>query len=58
MREVLERDLSRLEWEWRIALRAADLRSGRVAPVPLEAVERDLGLDGVEVDPDVLDDIE
>ena len=44
VREVLERDLSELEWEQRIAARAADLRSGRVQAAPLAVIEHELGL--------------
>jgi len=58
VREVLERDLATLEWEQRIAARAVDLRSGRVKTVPLEMVERELGLFGEPVDPSLLDEIE
>lgn len=58
VREVLERDLSALEWEQRIIARAADLRSGRVKAVPLAVVERELGLSDVPVDASILDEIE
>lgn len=58
VREVLERDLVRLEWEQRLISSAAHLRAGRVQAVPLEDVERDLGLIGSPVDPQILDDIE
>ncbi len=58
VREVLERELTRLEWEQRIVERAAELRSGRVAAVPLDDIERELGLGGGAVDPRVLDEIE
>lgn len=58
VREVLERDLSELEWEQRIIARAADLRSGRVQAVPLAVVERELGLSDAPVDASILDEIE
>ncbi len=58
VREVLERDLSELEWEQRIIARAADLRSGRVQAVSLVVVERELGLSDVPVDASILDEIE
>lgn len=44
VREVLARDLSELEWEQRIAARAADLRSGCVQAAPLAVIEHELGL--------------
>lgn len=58
VREVLERDLTKLEWEQRIISRAADLRSGRMQAVPLAVVERELGLSDVAVDASVLNEIE
>lgn len=58
VREVLERDLSELEWEQRIIARAADLRSGRVQTIPLAVVERELGLSDAPVDVSILDEIE
>ncbi|AFV88093.1 MULTISPECIES: type II toxin-antitoxin system RelB family antitoxin [Propionibacteriaceae] len=56
VREVLERDLGALEWEQRIADRAADLRAGRVKAVSADEVDRQLGLDG-EPPATSLDDI-
>jgi len=58
VREILERDLSGLEWEQRIIARTADLRSGRVQAVPLTVIERELGLDEVAVEAGILDEIE
>ncbi|WP_111719087.1 ribbon-helix-helix protein, CopG family [Homoserinimonas sp. OAct 916] len=58
VREVLERDLSELEWEQRIIDRAADLRSGRVQAVPLIVVERELGLNDAPVDTSILNEVE
>lgn len=58
VREVLERDLSKLEWEQRIIARAADLRSGRVQAVPLDVVEHELGLSDAPFNADILDEIE
>ncbi|GAA1863455.1 hypothetical protein GCM10009715_08370 [Paeniglutamicibacter psychrophenolicus] len=58
VREVLERDLSELEWEQRIVARAADLRSGRVQAVPLAVIEHELGLNDALADASILDEIE
>lgn len=58
VREVLERDLSALEWEQRIIARAADLRSGRVQAIPLAVLERELGLNDAPVDASILAEIE
>ncbi|MFA5607449.1 MAG: ribbon-helix-helix domain-containing protein [Leucobacter sp.] len=58
VREVLERDLDKLEWEHRLVADAADLRAGRVQAVPLEELERELGLTDSPVDPRILGDIE
>lgn len=58
VREILERDLSGLEWEQRITARVADLRSGRVQAVPLSVIERELGLDEAAVEAGILDEIE
>lgn len=57
VREVLERDLSELEWEQRIIDRAADARSGREQGIPLAVVERELGLSNTPVDASILDEI-
>jgi RHH-type rel operon transcriptional repressor/antitoxin RelB len=43
VREVLERDLADLEWELRIAERAADLRSGRRRALTATEVDAELG---------------
>lgn len=58
VREVLERDLERLEWEHRLIATAADLRSARVQAVPLDDLERELGLEDLPVDDRILADIE
>ena len=58
VREVLERELSQLEWEQRITTSAADLRSGRIQSVPLADIERELGLSDTPVDAGILDEIE
>ena len=58
VREVLERDLSELEWEQRIVARAADLRSGRGQAVPLTVIEHELGLNDALADASILDEIE
>ncbi|MET4001717.1 RHH-type rel operon transcriptional repressor/antitoxin RelB [Arthrobacter sp. UYCu511] len=58
VREVLERNLSELEWEQRIIARAADLRSGRVQSAPLAVIEGELGLKDALVDASILDEIQ
>lgn len=58
VRELIEREISDLEWEQRIAARAVELRSGRMQTVPLGEIERDLGLTGKPVDPRILDDVD
>lgn len=58
VREVLERDLSELEWEQRIVARAADLRSGRVQAMPLAVIEHELELNDATDNASVLDEIE
>jgi RHH-type transcriptional regulator, rel operon repressor / antitoxin RelB len=45
LRAAIERGLPQLEWEYGLAQRAADARSGRVTTVPLDEVVRELGLD-------------
>lgn len=57
VREVLERDLGRLEWEQRVSERAAAHRSGRAAAVPAAEVDRLLGLEGISPAADALDNI-
>lgn len=57
LREAMEREVDRLEWEYRIAERAADLRSGRAAAVSADELDRMLGLEGEPVPPDALDDV-
>ena len=58
VREVLERELSDLEWEQRIVARVADLRSGHSKPVPMTVIERELGLDDALADTSILSEIE
>lgn len=58
VREVLERELSELEWEQRIVARAVDLRPGRDQAVPLAVIEHELGLSGALADASILDEIE
>ena len=53
VRQVLERDLGRLEWETRIAERAAAVRAGLVEPIPDSEVRKELGLPA-EPDSDAL----
>jgi len=54
VREVLERDLSKLEWELRIALRAQSHRAGTAAAIPAADVDEMLGLTGVAPADDAL----
>lgn len=56
VREALERDLASLEWEQRIAERAAAHRAGRIRAVPAGEVDRQLGIDG-DPAPDSLESI-
>lgn len=58
LRELVTSGLDRLEWEYSVAKRAEDIRSGRRQTVPLEDVERDLGLQDEPVNPEILDEIE
>lgn len=58
VREVLERDLEKLEWEHRLIASVADLRAGRQQTVSLIDIENELGLDQTPVNRDVLNDIE
>lgn len=44
LREAVERALPELEWEYGIAQRAEDARSGRAKTVTLEQAVKDLGL--------------
>lgn len=48
----------RLEWEYSVAQRAEDIRAGRRETVPLEEVERELGIPREPVDLSILDEIE
>jgi len=57
VREVLERDLGRLEWEHRVADRARAHRAGTVAAIPAAEVDRLLGLEGIPPADDALDSI-
>ena len=45
LREAIERALPQLEWEYGIAQRAQDVRSGRAKTIPLEDAVKELGLD-------------
>lgn len=45
LREAVERALPQLEWEYGIAQRAQDVRSGRATTVTLEDAVKELGLD-------------
>lgn len=57
LREAMEREVDRLEWEYRVAERAADARAGRVQTVTLAELNAELGDLGA-VDTSVLDEIE
>ncbi|MGO1264335.1 type II toxin-antitoxin system RelB family antitoxin [Microbacterium sp.] len=57
IREVLERDLSRLEFEHRVLERAAAVRSGSVQAIPAADVDRMLGLEDASVPAGALDDV-
>lgn len=57
LREALERAISRLEWEYRIADRSAQVRSGHVQAIPLAELNAELGDVGL-LDAKVLDEIE
>lgn len=46
VREVLEREIESLEWELRIAERAAAHRAGRLESISSEEVDRQLGIQG------------
>lgn len=58
LRELVTTGLDRLEWEYSIAQCAEDIRAGRRKTVPLEDLERELGIQEEPVDTSVLDDIE
>ncbi len=58
LRELITSGLDRLEWEYSVAQRGADIRAGRRETVSLDEVERELGLDNLPVDSTVLDEIE
>lgn len=45
LREAIERALPQLEWEYDIAQRAQEVRSGRAQSVTLEEAVKELGLD-------------
>lgn len=58
LRELVTSGLDRLEWEYSIAQRAENIRAGRRQTVPLEDVERELGIENEPVDMSILDEIE
>ncbi|NDK31671.1 type II toxin-antitoxin system RelB family antitoxin [Nesterenkonia haasae] len=58
LRELVTTGLDRLEWEYSIAKRAEDIRAGRRETVPLEDVERELGIQDEPVDMSILDEVE
>jgi len=57
LREAMEREVDRLEWEYRVAERAADARSGRVSTITLADLNAELG-DLGSADVSALEDIE
>lgn len=57
LREAMEREVDQLEWEYRIAERAADARAGRVLTVTLADLNAELGELG-PADASALDDVE
>jgi RHH-type rel operon transcriptional repressor/antitoxin RelB len=57
LREAMEREVDQLEWEYRVAERAADVRAGRVRTVTLSELNAELGETG-PVDMSLLDEIE
>ena len=57
LREAIEREVDQLEWEYRIAERAADARAGRVPTISLAELNAELGDPG-PVDSSALDDVE
>lgn len=58
LRELVLSGLDRLEWEYSVAQRGADLRAGRRNTVSLDEVEENLGVDDEPLDAEVLDEIE
>ncbi|TLP95819.1 ribbon-helix-helix protein, CopG family [Nesterenkonia salmonea] len=58
LRELVTSGLDRLEWEYSIAKRAEDIRAGRRETIPLEDVERELGIQDEPVDMSILDEVE
>lgn len=57
LREAMEREIGRLEWEYRIAERSAQVRSGSVQTISLADLNAELG-DVGPLDANVLDEIE
>lgn len=57
LREAMEREVDRLEWEYRVIERAADVRAGRVQTITLAELNAELG-DLGPLDTSVLDEIE
>jgi len=57
LREAMEREVDRLEWEYRIAAAAADVRAGRARTVSSDELDRILGLEHEPVPAEALDDL-
>lgn len=45
LRQMIEHDIDRIEWEFDVIGRAEDVRAGRSATVPLAEVVTELGLE-------------
>ncbi|MBW3086729.1 hypothetical protein KEM60_02958 [Austwickia sp. TVS 96-490-7B] len=57
LREAMEREVDRLEWEQQLLARAVQVRTGQVRALSADEVDRMLGLDGVAVPADAVDDL-
>ena len=58
LRELIIRNIDQLEWEYSVAQRREDIRTGKQETVPLEVVEEELGLAHEAIDHNVLDEVE
>lgn len=58
LRELVVRNIDQLEWEYSVAQRREDIRTGKQETVPLEALEEELGLTQEPIDYDIMDEIE
>lgn len=55
LRELIVTGIDRLEWEYSVAQRRDDIRTGKQETVTLEAVEEELGLSEEAIDYGILD---